>query len=391
MNNNYIEVVYPTQQFLYQESTGTIRRFRHGHSPNYSGLLVKFKTEYTNPTSIIVISRCTDITKLSSIIVHLTTYKIQKIIFVIEDVFRFISPYSSNWLDSYVLERWPEETRTGELDVIQYILSNYQAEYEVYHCEYNAQILAEKYKIEIKYYDCFLASIPVNMKCVIDINYEFQYKVCCFNLRREIFRYCIASLLYGTPDLLLSIGYHYEIDDIINNQELPLENFHQDISNKILENGSRMNASDDSFWDIKFEKFCDNTVSSSTQSENIIAVSDSFLKLVTETRFCSPMPYFSEKTLKPMAVFRPFILLAPPGTLSLMKKLGFKTFDSWWDESYDDITDHNLRLETVYHLVSLILKKDKDELSQILVEMTDVLIYNKKHILKFEPKMFEIN
>lgn len=388
---NYIDIISHTNPARYLESTGNVRIYRrHGANP-WLTYLTAFTAGHYDPPTVLVLSRCTDITKLSSIIDYLLTNHVLKIIFIIEDIFRFNSPYSGNCLDSFVLERWPGEVRAGELDVIQYILSNYQVDYEVYHCEYNAKLLAEKYKIQIKYYDCYLATIPVKMDAVVDINYKFQYKVCCFNLRGEIFRYCIASLLYGMSGLLLSVGFYFDINHIKNNQALPLKNFHPDISNKILANGARMTANHDSYCDIKFEKFCDNTVSPAAQSDNITAVAASFLKLVTESRFCSPMPYFSEKTLKPMAVFRPFILLAPPNTLLLMKKLGFKTFDRWWDESYDEITDHNSRLETVYHLVCNILEKDNAELSQILEEMTDVLIYNKAHILNFTPNMLKIN
>jgi hypothetical protein len=44
----------------------------------------------------------------------------------------------------------------------------------------------------------------------------------------------------------------------------------------------------------------------------------------------------TEKTFKAIATERPFMLFAPSGSLDILKKEGFKTFDSWIDESYDN-------------------------------------------------------
>ena len=42
----------------------------------------------------------------------------------------------------------------------------------------------------------------------------------------------------------------------------------------------------------------------------------------------------TEKILKPIQQYHPFILLGMYG-LQNLRNLGFKTFDSVWDESYD--------------------------------------------------------
>jgi hypothetical protein len=103
------------------------------------------------------------------------------------------------------------------------------------------------------------------------------------------------------------------------------------------------------------------------------------------------MPNIGEKTLNPISVYRPFILMAAPHTLKLLQDLGFKTFDRWWDESYDSILDHNKRFEAIYYLVETILEKDISELTQILTEMSEVLEHNQKNMLQLNKKMFEIN
>lgn len=45
--------------------------------------------------------------------------------------------------------------------------------------------------------------------------------------------------------------------------------------------------------------------------------------------------FFTEKTNKPIATKTPFLVLSTKGYLGYLKKLGFKTFDSLIDESYD--------------------------------------------------------
>lgn len=47
----------------------------------------------------------------------------------------------------------------------------------------------------------------------------------------------------------------------------------------------------------------------------------------------------TEKTYKALISQKPFLLLAPSGSLSLLKKEGFNTFESMFDEKYDDTDD----------------------------------------------------
>lgn len=58
--------------------------------------------------------------------------------------------------------------------------------------------------------------------------------------------------------------------------------------------------------------------------------------LVVETVFDYPYPYLTEKTLRPIACKRMFMVLGPCGILKLLKAKGFLTFDDMIDESYDE-------------------------------------------------------
>ena len=57
--------------------------------------------------------------------------------------------------------------------------------------------------------------------------------------------------------------------------------------------------------------------------------------------------FVTEKTTKPMAHRRPFVLLGAPGALAALQALGFQTFNSTVDERYDQMLDGRRRLGAV--------------------------------------------
>lgn len=281
------------------------------------------------------------------------TNNISKIYFFIEDVFRLkCSKTSMDLLETFSIEKYPFYTEAIELNIVKNIMRKKKVPYEVYHCEYNSSFFSQRYDINIKYFDWFSSNISRNSIDLGKINFSFNKKISCFNLRKEYHRYIISLLLKDNPDTIITCNFKISTEEFLNNQSLELDRFNIELKNKILESHSSINYSN-LVWDAEknhVESVGWIDIQPANQWNNLPLIKDSFLNLVTETRFSSPMPCFNEKTIKPILVYRPFILLAPPGTLQLLKKLGIKTFDRWWDESYDDILDHNKRLEKVYSL-----------------------------------------
>ena len=74
---------------------------------------------------------------------------------------------------------------------------------------------------------------------------------------------------------------------------------------------------------------------------------DSMVYLVTETVATGRRHHLTEKTFKPIAMGMPFVLVAPQGSLKYLRSYGFRTFGSFWDESYDDIADDAERIAAV--------------------------------------------
>jgi dihydrofolate reductase len=105
---------------------------------------------------------------------------------------------------------------------------------------------------------------------------------------------------------------------------------------------------------------------------------ETFISVVSETWIFEDMMFFSEKTWKPIMLGHPFILIGNPGSLAELKSMGYKTFDTWINEKYDE----NLPLMHRYNIILSELKKfsekSKDELIFIRNEMRDICIHNKK-------------
>ena len=64
-----------------------------------------------------------------------------------------------------------------------------------------------------------------------------------------------------------------------------------------------------------------------------------------------------------------------------MKRVGFKTFDKWWDESYDIEIDDNKRKEKIKNIILEISSWSLEKCESIYKEMIPVLKYNQE-ILK---------
>lgn len=102
-----------------------------------------------------------------------------------------------------------------------------------------------------------------------------------------------------------------------------------------------------------------------------------FYSLVCETKYTDR--YFSlytEKTAKPLLAKRPFIVLSSKNFLLGLKTLGYKTFDTVIDESYDTIDDDKERWQAAMESMEKLSQQDPFVVYQ---KLESVLEHN--HIL----------
>jgi hypothetical protein len=103
---------------------------------------------------------------------------------------------------------------------------------------------------------------------------------------------------------------------------------------------------------------------------------ESFVYVVTETCFWENKKHLTEKIFKPIVAKQPFLLLGCTNNLKYLREYGFKTFDSWWDESYDEIEDPIQRLNAVVSIIENLCNLDIDTLENMLKEMEETLSHN---------------
>jgi hypothetical protein len=91
------------------------------------------------------------------------------------------------------------------------------------------------------------------------------------------------------------------------------------------------------------------------------------ISIITETMandpHKSPCPYFfTEKIWKPIICQQPFIVYGQRGYLKCLHEIGFKTFSSVWDESYDDEPDSDKRGNKIANLARSLMGMDSEKL-----------------------------
>lgn len=124
----------------------------------------------------------------------------------------------------------------------------------------------------------------------------------------------------------------------------------------------------------------------------------SFCNIVTESEFfsgtkdmhCYKTIFFTEKIAKPLNSFNPFIIVSCQHSLKKLKQLGFKTFDKWWDESYDNIENDYERLDKIAEVVKTINEYSIEDCYRLYNEMQDTLIHNAELYQKFTSREYNL-
>jgi len=131
------------------------------------------------------------------------------------------------------------------------------------------------------------------------------------------------------------------------------------------------------------DAYCDPLIKGKSNDVN---ETNSFYKniaidLVSETCYHYPGPYLSEKTLRPILHKRMFILVAPPGTLSLLKQTGYQTFSPFINEEYDEIHDPWDRMIAIVDEVERLCNIPIDQIKQAMYQHQEILEHNYNHLI----------
>jgi hypothetical protein len=139
------------------------------------------------------------------------------------------------------------------------------------------------------------------------------------------------------------------------------------------------------FENPKFIPKHDLSILKSNQSESWASANyshddyiQSAIDVVLETLFDDTRIHLTEKTLRPIACGKPFILVSTPGCLRYLRDYGFETFGEHIDESYDNISDPIDRLSCIIQLMTDIHKLSKNQKINLYNKLHQIAEKNKK-------------
>jgi hypothetical protein len=289
------------------------------------------------------------------------------------------------------------DLRSDELDSVeQFRVAHGIKSINVYTCEYRIQLLQPQYpNLKLHCFDIFLRSLNHPPK-YNTIQHNISKKFWCSNWRYATHRHLSMSHLVNIEG---NYSWHIkcELDKLRENVWFDLEKLENSDPMRFLKlvAGSAALENSDLRIDrdtsaVTVDKFnsvsIPGNIAPAVSTEFIKSYAECFCAVVNETRFAQPFGNISEKTLNPLRAKLPLILVAPPYSLEYLKTFGFKTFDRWWDESYDIEENHEQRMLKILDVIDFIDNKSLDELREIYNEMSEILAHN-HHITKW----FKIN
>lgn len=103
---------------------------------------------------------------------------------------------------------------------------------------------------------------------------------------------------------------------------------------------------------------------------------ESAIEVVLETLFDDTRLHITEKTLRPIACGRPFLLAATPGSLEYLREYGFQTFHGLIDETYDTISDPRERLQALVQELRRISSLPTQQKQELWAQLYKIAEYN---------------
>jgi UDPglucose 6-dehydrogenase len=318
----------------------------------------------------------------------------------------FYGEYKHNHKDEYL--------RADELDsIVEYSDKNGLTNITVHTGDYNAdKVYGPRYwPLNIICDDLFLR-LPPNFSELTqppEKAAQFTKKFICLNWRYTLHRHIMAAYLSTFKSSSLTWYYKADIKNLFNpaswtDSDAWKKNYPKQYD-RLIDGFSTLNRNAPYILDCNIKEATlipddfpitgyPNDYNKSThpldpKSELLVGsiedfYNDCFVDIVTESRYAQPTGNYSEKVYQPMFHKKPFVLVAPPHTLRYLKEQGFKTFDKFWDESYDEEENHQERIFKIIKVIDQINARDLDELRTMYAEMQDILEHNKK---LFEEKI----
>jgi hypothetical protein len=145
-----------------------------------------------------------------------------------------------------------------------------------------------------------------------------------------------------------------------------------------------LNIRDDVYKFLQQAPYTCDTLSAADHNNHHITktnhYTDSYFHIVLETHFDvdgSGGAFLTEKTFKPIKFAQPFVVVGAAGSLQALRDLGYRTFDTVIDPSYDTVQDNTLRWIAVKSVIAQI----KQNTAQLFLACQDDLQHNRQLFL----------
>ena len=124
---------------------------------------------------------------------------------------------------------------------------------------------------------------------------------------------------------------------------------------------------------------------------NVDHYCNSYFSLVSETETSDQCIFITEKTYKPIYAGHPFILWGSPGMLNYLRSIGYKTFPTLFDESYDNELDPVKRLAMILAEVKKFKELNIKEKQNLIKMQNDIVEHNYQHLLSRWDTTFDMD
>ena len=108
------------------------------------------------------------------------------------------------------------------------------------------------------------------------------------------------------------------------------------------------------------------------------------IELVCETYTLGQTFFPTEKTARPIAGTKPWIIYGAPGYIHHLKRMGFCSFDTLWDESYDQL-EGPARWSAIKKLIQQLINLDPEALHSLLLQAHKIAQHNRLHLETIHP------
>lgn len=103
------------------------------------------------------------------------------------------------------------------------------------------------------------------------------------------------------------------------------------------------------------------------------------IELVCESYTLGETFFPTEKTARPIAGTRPWIIYGAAGYIQQLKHMGFRSFDSVWDESYDQL-EGPARWSAMKTVIQSLIDLDATKLNSVLEQAHAIALHNRLHL-----------